>query len=101
MRHSAVAIGTFDGLHRGHRYLINQLIEIAQQRQLSSVVITLERPVRPVPGVLTTLEEKIELLRQLPIDKIVVLPVSPEIIDQPASVFLNICSSISLKYGIW
>jgi riboflavin kinase/FMN adenylyltransferase len=89
MKRSAVAIGTFDGIHCGHRYLLDRLVRLARSEKLDAVVVTLERPVRPVNGLLTTADEKVQLLRRLPVDRIAVLPVTTEIIDQPAMRFFE------------
>ncbi|MGL4339023.1 MAG: bifunctional riboflavin kinase/FAD synthetase [Rhodoglobus sp.] len=40
---SAVAIGKFDGMHRGHRAVISRLLQVAQENQLRSVVVTFDR----------------------------------------------------------
>jgi riboflavin kinase/FMN adenylyltransferase len=89
MNHAAVAIGTFDGLHLGHRYLLSRLINSAREEGLKVVVVTLDAPVRPVAGLLTTIEEKVRLLGTLPVDDIVVLPITPDIIDLPAADFFE------------
>lgn len=89
MRESAIAIGTFDGVHRGHRRIIDKLVRVARARGLKSIIVTLERPVRPVPGILSTVEEKIALLRGFPVDEVIVLPITPAIITQTAYVFLR------------
>ena len=36
----AATIGFFDGVHRGHRYLIEQVQQVAQERGLTSAVVT-------------------------------------------------------------
>lgn len=86
---AAVTMGTFDGVHRGHQLLIKRLRADAALSNLSSVIVTLERPVRHVPGLLTPLEEKITLLRQFGVDEILVVPVEPAIIAMPALVFFD------------
>ncbi|HBU68941.1 MAG TPA: riboflavin biosynthesis protein RibF [Elusimicrobia bacterium] len=87
--YSAVAVGTFDGLHRGHQYLINRLLKISETKKLKSVVVALSAPVRQVPGVLSTVREKEKLLAQFPIDDVVILPNTSDITSQPADQFLN------------
>ena len=75
----AATIGFFDGVHRGHQFLIEQLQCEAQKRGLRSVVITFDRHPRQVlcpdwkPRLLTTLQEKGRLLLQTGIDDLVVL----------------------------
>ncbi|MEA2432604.1 MAG: riboflavin kinase / adenylyltransferase [Actinomycetota bacterium] len=76
----SVAIGTFDGVHVGHRALIGRAMDKAHSNGWSSGVITWDRhpneTVRPdhVPPLLTSTERKTELLESLGIDVLVVLP---------------------------
>lgn len=62
-------IGFFDGVHRGHRYLIEQMTEVAHQAGMESTVITFDRSARQVlhsdyqPRMLSTLAEKKALLQ--------------------------------------
>jgi riboflavin kinase / FMN adenylyltransferase len=64
----AVTIGAFDGVHLGHRAVLRLVRELANARGMRSAVITFDRHpaevVRPdsVPALLTTLDEKIDLL---------------------------------------
>jgi len=78
--HYAATIGFFDGVHRGHRYLVDQLMEQAGRRRLQSMVITFDRHPRQVvqsewqPQLLSSLEEKQQLLSQTGVDQLVILP---------------------------
>ena len=62
-------VGFFDGVHGGHRFLLNEVIEEARRQQSISVVVTFNEHPRKIlksdyqPRLLTTLEEKLELLR--------------------------------------
>lgn len=81
---NAVAtIGTFDGVHQGHKKILNRLIESARSIQGESIVISLhphprivlypeDNPLR----LLQTIEEKISTLRDLGIDKLLLIPFS-------------------------
>lgn len=75
----AATIGFFDGVHRGHQSVIEQLCSLAQERQLQAMVITFEHHPRQVlhaewqPQLLSSLDEKAELLAKTGIDKLVVL----------------------------
>lgn len=77
---SAVTIGTFDGVHLGHRALIALTIAQARERGLSPVVLTWDRhpaaTLRPevAPPMLSSPERKIELLRETGADVVAVLP---------------------------
>ena len=72
-------IGFFDGVHRGHRFLIDRVIEEAQRSGMSSAVITFDRHPREVlqtdyqPDLLSTLDEKLLLLSKTHVDYTVVL----------------------------
>jgi len=80
MTRFAATIGFFDGVHRGHRFLIECLRQEASTRGLSSMVITFARHPREVlcpdwkPQLLSTPEEKEALLRSTGVDRIEVLP---------------------------
>ncbi|MDO4293955.1 MAG: bifunctional riboflavin kinase/FAD synthetase [Eubacteriales bacterium] len=77
---SAVAIGKFDGMHRGHKALLSQILE-AKSDGFSAVVFTFEpSPAaffsgKPVKG-LTTRDEKRRLFRQMGIDVLVEFPLN-------------------------
>ena len=76
---SAIAIGTFDGVHVGHQSLIEQTREHARSHDMASTVLTWDRhpfqTVRPdaVPPQLCTLERKIELVEATGVDRLVIL----------------------------
>jgi riboflavin kinase/FMN adenylyltransferase len=75
-----VATGFFDGVHLGHRLVINQLVETARSRNEESVVVTfwphprnvLQKDARNL-RLLTTLQEKKELLLGLGVDRVEVI----------------------------
>lgn len=82
---AVVTLGTFDGVHRGHRCLIENIISESKRIGGESLLLTFDqhprsviRPEEPSPKLLTTLDEKIELLKPLRIDHLVVLPFTKE-----------------------
>ena len=76
----AVTVGSFDGVHRGHRALIGRLVAEARAVGGESVVLTFEPHPRITLGraeglrLLTTLDEKIALLADLGVDNVIVIP---------------------------
>lgn len=72
-------IGFFDGVHRGHRYLINKVMERAHAHAQQSMVITFDRHPREVlqsdyqPQMLTTLNTKLRLLHETGVERVEVL----------------------------
>lgn len=75
----AATIGFFDGVHLGHRFLIQEMKEIARQRNLPSAVITFPEHPRTVlhadyqPKLLNSFEEKVQQLSSTGIDYCIVL----------------------------
>lgn len=75
-----LAIGVFDGIHRGHQAVIGQAVRDAQASGGSSVVVTFhphpEKVLRPerAPRLLTSAEHKIRLIKALGVDWMLVVP---------------------------
>lgn len=76
-----VTIGTFDGVHKGHKLLIEKALETAKKNGLKSAVIALEKPVRNVSGLLSSYEEKIEFIKDCGVDEIIIIPVPSPILN--------------------
>jgi riboflavin kinase/FMN adenylyltransferase len=83
---AVLTIGFFDGVHRGHQRLVRRTAEFAAQERARAALVTfwphpltVLRPAEPV-RLLTTLEEKLELLGALGgLDTTVVMPFTPEL----------------------
>ncbi len=93
---SVVTIGSFDGVHCGHKVLIGRVIELARQYGSRSVVVTFWPHPRQVldkegnvPLLLNTLDEKVSLLKQTGIDDVVVFPFDKELSQMLASDFIR------------
>jgi len=80
-----VTIGVFDGVHRGHRQLIDAAVQAARRRGMPAVLMTFDphpsEVIRPGshPAQLSTLERRAELAGSLGIDVFFVLPFTPEL----------------------
>ena len=81
----AVAIGNFDGVHLGHRALLRETIEYADEHGLQPAVLTFDphptvvvAPDR-VPQLLTSIEERIRLLHEFGVGRVHVLPFTKDI----------------------
>jgi riboflavin kinase/FMN adenylyltransferase len=84
LRPTVLTIGSFDGIHRGHRYLIEQVIARAKTIDATSALITLHphpkivlRSTSPLQYI-STIEERLDLLASLELDYAVVFPFSLE-----------------------
>lgn len=88
-------VGFFDGLHAGHRFLINELKTIAGNQNLKSMVITFAVHPRKVlnssfqPELLTTLPEKLTQLESTGIDACLVLDFTFEMARLSANEFIE------------
>lgn len=65
-----LTIGLFDGLHIGHRKLIGETLKISKEKKIKSVVITFDGIKKGNYGLLSTPNEKIEMMKNLKIDEI-------------------------------
>ena len=91
-----VTLGIFDGVHLGHRVLIDHLVTRAKEIEGEAVVITfsphprmvLEKDNRSLTF-LTTMEEKIDLLRQAGLDHMIILEFTREFSKIPACDFVK------------
>jgi len=79
-QNAVVTIGTFDGVHEGHRAILRRLCDTARETGGESVIVTFHPHPRVVVGrqhridLLTTLPERIRLLRDAGVDHLVVIP---------------------------
>ncbi|MFK7817465.1 MAG: bifunctional riboflavin kinase/FAD synthetase, partial [Planctomycetaceae bacterium] len=82
-----VAIGNFDGVHRGHQRMVEVLTERAKVAGSPSIVMTFDPPpvalLRPdrVPPSLTTIPRRTELLKRYGVDHVVVWPTTPDLLN--------------------
>jgi riboflavin kinase/FMN adenylyltransferase len=93
---TVLTIGTFDGLHRGHLALLEQLKEAAQKLQAQTAVITFHPRPKTVLAphlanndYLTTSEERIALLRKLGLDVLILIPFTLEFARTTAYDFIK------------
>lgn len=89
---TVIAIGSFDGVHLGHQALLAQLKAKAREYRVPSVVYTFDPPTRVLTqGVefLSTLPEKLDLLRLYGIDETIAVPFTAEFAARPKDAFLD------------
>lgn len=95
-RDTALTIGVFDGVHLGHKYLISRLTEYARQQKLASGVITFRQHPEEVLSsrarlpFLTTLAERVTLLKNEGVDIVAVLSFTPELAQLSARQFVEL-----------
>jgi riboflavin kinase/FMN adenylyltransferase len=95
LRGGALAIGKFDGMHRGHTLIVSRLRDHAQKRGLPTIAMTFD----PLPAQilypmsvvqpLSTLEQKIELLAAMGLDAMIVCPTDRAFLARSAEDFFD------------
>jgi riboflavin kinase/FMN adenylyltransferase len=92
---STVTVGTFDGVHKGHRVLLDRLIAVAAEYRTPSVVLTFDPHPQLVLGtrgrteILNTTEEKLELLARINPDIVVILEFNQQLASLEAEDFIE------------
>lgn len=101
-------IGSFDGLHLGHQAVLNQLITKSKELGLPSLVITFEPLPKEyflkdkAPARLLTLRDKLELLKQYKIDRVLCLRFNKNLANFSAEEFVEkiLVEKLAVKYLI-
>lgn len=92
-RRGSIAIGNFDGVHSGHAAMLQCLQRLAVETNSKAVAVTFDpHPItllRPefTPPVLTTVHERISLLKKQGVDEVVVLPVTRKLLEMTGEQF--------------
>lgn len=96
-RRAVVTIGTFDGVHDGHRQIISKLKAVAGAIDGETVIVSFHPHPRKIVSstilgvrLINTLEEKIELLAQLGIDHLVIVPFTEAFANQQAEDYVRL-----------
>jgi len=100
---SVVCIGTFDGVHLGHRAVIGETVRRAQSVQAPAVVVTFDRHPLSVlapercPPEISTLDERLELFAELGVGATLVLSFDRDLSQMGAQQFLDMILRSGLK----
>ena len=103
---SAVTLGKFDGLHRGHELLIQELMRISKEKEYVSVVFTFDIPPKAKVNdlsckVLTTNEEKQHIFENTGVDYLIECPFTRDVMCMEPKAFIAwITSRLHMKYVV-
>lgn len=103
---SVLTIGNFDGVHRGHQAVLNNVVRQGRDRHLPVLVMVFEpQPMeffldQKAPPRLSTIRDKIELLGELSIDGLVVLPFNHDLASHSAQDFVQriLCDGLRVNH---
>lgn len=93
---TVLTVGTFDGVHAGHRLVLERLAARSAATGLKSVLVTFEpHPLEVVnpaaaPHLLTVGDEKLEVLVESQLDYLAVVPFTPALAQYDAATFVNV-----------
>lgn len=95
-RNAVITIGTFDGVHMGHRQIIDKLKSAASANNGETVIITFHPHPRKVVSsailgirLINTLSERIDLLSQLGVDHLIVVDFTEVFANQSAEEYIK------------
>lgn len=105
---SVVTIGNFDGVHRGHAEIFSHLKQRSKALEIPAVVVTFEpHPLKVLapetaPALLTTCEQKIQLIAESGIDWLVIVPFSKDFSRVSARDFVLtvLCAPLGMRHII-
>ncbi|MBO7331888.1 MAG: FAD synthetase family protein [Alistipes sp.] len=103
LRNAVATMGSFDGVHCGHRELLERVMQRARELQGESVVITFDPHPRYVLGtgegmqLLSTIEEKIFLLEQIGIGNLIIIPFTLEFSRTSPMEFIGSLAAIGIR----
>jgi riboflavin kinase/FMN adenylyltransferase len=101
---TVVTVGSFDGVHRGHQAVLTEIARRGRSAGRTSVLVTFEpHPLEVVnpeaaPRLLTTADEKRDVLAETPVDRVVVLPFTRELSQLSAPEFVT--QVLRARYGM-
>ena len=101
---TVVTVGSFDGVHRGHQAVLAEIARRARSAGRTSVLVTFDpHPLEVVnpeaaPRLLTTPDEKRDVLAETPVDRVVVLPFTRELSQLSAPEFVT--QVLRARYGM-
>lgn len=83
---TVLTLGTFDGVHLGHQFIIEKLLKLGKENKLRNFLLTmhphpqivLKKLGRPHVSLLTSLDERLDLLEKYGIDNVLVIPFTYE-----------------------
>jgi len=102
-KETVVTVGVFDGVHQGHRHLLRQVVEAAGDQYTPTVVTFSNRPITVLnpgtePSYLTTLDQRVELIKQQGSELVVCLEFTLELAQVTAEDFAkSLADSLKMK----
>lgn len=108
IKESVVALGNFDGIHKGHQQLINKAVELAKQKGISSVVFTFSNhPLNVLKGKtvvknIIDLNEKAHVLEEMGVDFMVNINFTDHVMKSSPEYFIKkfLVNNLHMKHAV-
>ncbi|MCJ7812688.1 bifunctional riboflavin kinase/FAD synthetase [bacterium] len=91
-----MTVGTFDGIHLGHQYIIQELVRRSQEKKDRSVLVTFHphpqsiiRQKNDSMQLLTPLDEKLTILENFNLDVVLIIPFTKKMLDMEPETFIH------------
>lgn len=100
-----ISVGSFDGLHKGHRVLLNTLVSGSKDLGIPSGVVTFTRPLPSIKnqndykGDISTLEQRLKLLESVGVDFVIIVDFNDDFAAMTGNQFFDILiQNCNMKY---
>lgn len=107
---SGISVGSFDGIHKGHRLLIESLTSKCRELNILSGIISFVRPLPSIknnsmyPGDVSTLNQRLKIFEQLNVDFVILVDFTPDFASLSGIDFftrlIQICNMKAIAEGI-
>lgn len=107
---SGISVGSFDGIHKGHRLLINSLTSKCHEKNLPAGIVSFVRPLPSIknssayPGDVSTLNQRLKIFEELKIDFVILVDFNPSFASLSGTDFfsqlIKMCNMKVLAEGI-
>ena len=107
---TGISVGSYDGLHKGHRKLLGELMTASREKGLKAGVLTFARPLPGIKhssdymGDLSTLDQRVKLFEEIGLDFAIIVDFDDSFASMMGADFLNIllnvCNMELLAEGI-